>query len=208
MASQEPAAAAAAKPAAAKEPAAAAAANAPEAAAQPTVRGEDKWEMPHEPDSGFLDPNDRSGEVRNMIKDAGDNLSDIEMELCDTRLGTNCDETQLYGDAHPQLEQRIYDRKNGRAKERESRIVEVMGDSASQAMVEAVSMEQSMHVQVSSESDEDDQAVLRGAAERVVNDEDDQIERHCAALLIRKHDMGLIHKVLADAGSRAENLKI
>ena len=72
-------------------------------------------------------------------------------------------------------------------------------------MVEAVSMERSMHVQVSSESDEDDQAVLRGAAERVVNDEDDQIERHCAALLIRKHDMGLIDKVLADAGEDDED---
>jgi hypothetical protein len=166
------------------------------------VWGEDKWEMPYEPGDKpgnfvyvYWDPNDRDGEVSDMIKDAGDDLSEIEKELCTTQIGTECGKTQMYGNAHPQLEQRIYDRKNGRAKERESRIVKVMGDSSSQAMVEAVSMERSMHVQVSSESDEDEEAVLRGAAERVVNDEDDQIERHCAALLIRKHDMGLIDKV-------------
>ena len=133
-----------------------------------------------------------------MIKDAGDNLSIIEKELCTTQIGTGCGKTQLYGNAHPQLNQRIYDRKNGRAKERESRIVKVMSDSSSQAMVEAVSMERSRQVQVSSESDEDEEAVLRGAAEFVVNDEDDQIVRHCAALLIRKHDMSLVDKVLAD----------
>ena len=92
---------AAAKPAAAKEPAAAAAANAPEAAAQPTVWGEDQWEMPYEFDSTIWDPKDRDGEVRTMIKDAGDNLSIIEKELCDTQIGTECGKTQLYGNAHP-----------------------------------------------------------------------------------------------------------
>ena len=51
-----------------------------------------------------------------------------------------------------------------------------------------------MQVPVSSESDEDEKEILRGAAERVVNDEDNLIVEHCAAMLLREHDMDLLRE--------------
>eukprot|EP01043_Picozoa_sp_COSAG02_P043190 COSAG02_NODE_3739_length_6303_cov_12.797228_4_plen_101_part_00 len=50
----------------------------------------------------------------------------------------------------------------------------------------------SLQVPVSSESDEDESEIFRGVAERVVNNEDNMIVQHCAAMLLRKHDMGLL----------------
>ena len=50
-----------------------------------------------------------------------------------------------------------------------------MEDASTPVMIEALAKERSMRVEVSSGSDEDEETLLRDAAERVVNDEDDLI---------------------------------